>query len=176
MMWLFSCDPHHHRYQTGHQEVFCLGGVFVRANEMLDGRRIKSLSPSRLSCSSRAFGHNHHSIVDIITIVDTVLTMIITIVDIIIIVDTVLNLIFIIIDMSAAVAAAEHLDGSLRKCPTGRAGVIFNPKLAKMCLVSVQKGGGVRCIELFWRVTTHKNIRCVLTEIKWQYTEIIMKV
>ena len=155
MMQLFSCDSHHHRYQAGHQEVFCLGGVFVRANEMLDGRRIKSLSPSRLSCSSRAFGHNHHTIVDIITIVeiitivDTVLTMIITIVDIIIIVDTVLNLIFIIIDMSAAVAAAEHLDGSLRKCPTGRAGVIFNPKLAKMCLVSVQKGGGVRCIELF---------------------------
>ena len=79
---------------------------------------------------------------DIITIVD-----IITIADIIIIVDTVLTMIFIIIDMSAA--AAEHFDGSLRKCPTGRGGVIFNPKLAKMCLVAVQKGGGVRCIELF---------------------------
>ena len=133
-MQLFSCDSHHHRYQAGHQEVFCLGGVFVRANEMLDGRRIKSLSPSRLSCSSRAFGHNHHTIVDIIIIVDTVL-----------------NLIFIIIDMSAAVAAAEHFDGSLRKCPTGRAGVIFNPILSKMCLLAdVQKGGGVRCIEHYF--------------------------
>ena len=127
MMWLFSCDPHHHRHQTGHQEVFCLGGVFVRANEMLDGRRIKSLSPSRLSCSSRAFGHNHHTIVDIITIVDTVLTMIIIII---------------------AAAAAEHFDGSLWKCPTGRGGVIFNPILSKMCLVAVQKG--VRCIEHYF--------------------------
>ena len=60
--------------------------------------------------------------------------------------------------MSAAVAAAEHFDGSLRKCPTGRAGVIFNPILSKMCLVAGQKEGGVRCIEHYFEELPHFKI------------------